>query len=106
MGRRGGEQGGVWLKRKEEDEEGEQGREAELGTVGVSEMLQREDAEDVAMEGMEGFAMDAEKGNLVCGLNFVRGRQLWAEGDVVQFEVGNVLNGVGVWNGVNVWEKN
>ena len=64
------------LKRKEEDEEGEQGREAELGTVGVSEMLQREDAKGVAMESMEGFAMDAEKGNSVCGLNFVRGRQL------------------------------
>ena len=39
-------------------------------------MLQKEDTKGVAMEGMEGFAMDAEKGNLVCGLNFVRGRQL------------------------------
>ena len=60
-------------------------------------MLQRDDTEGVAIEGMEGFAMNPQKGNLVCGLKFVRGRQLWAEDDVLQFELGNILNGVGVW---------
>ena len=92
-----GNEGGMWLKRKEEDEEGEQRREAELGTVGVSEMLQRDDTEGVAMEGIEGFAIiDAEKVNLVCGLKCVRGKRLWAEGDAMQFEVGNILKEVGV----------